>query len=163
MRKTYILILAFAVMGVAAAVFSSVRNKNTHPIACTMEAKICPDGSAVGRTGTNCEFAECPTPVSTISGRVTLSPVCPVERMPPEPQCAPKPYQTKIEVFSLESGRLIKSTQTGSDGSFIFALPFGNYTIQAGTGTVHPSCSPVVVRLQTGTATVDISCDTGIR
>lgn len=31
-------------------------------IACTMEAKICPDGSAVGRTGLNCEFAACPTP-----------------------------------------------------------------------------------------------------
>lgn len=28
--------------------------------ACTMEAKICPDGSAVGRTGPNCEFAACP-------------------------------------------------------------------------------------------------------
>ena len=27
---------------------------------CTMEAKICPDGSAVGRTGPNCEFAVCP-------------------------------------------------------------------------------------------------------
>jgi len=31
------------------------------PQACTQEAKICPDGSAVGRTGPNCEFAECPT------------------------------------------------------------------------------------------------------
>lgn len=30
------------------------------PVACTMEAKICPDGSAVGRTGPNCEFAPCP-------------------------------------------------------------------------------------------------------
>ena len=30
------------------------------PIACTQEAKICPDGSAVGRTGPNCEFAPCP-------------------------------------------------------------------------------------------------------
>ncbi len=29
-------------------------------IACTMEAKVCPDGSAVGRTGPNCEFAPCP-------------------------------------------------------------------------------------------------------
>jgi len=28
--------------------------------ACTMEAKICPDGTAVGRTGPNCEFAPCP-------------------------------------------------------------------------------------------------------
>jgi hypothetical protein len=31
------------------------------PRACTMEAKLCPDGSAVGRTGPNCEFAPCPT------------------------------------------------------------------------------------------------------
>jgi hypothetical protein len=30
------------------------------PVACTMEAKICPDGSSVGRTGPNCEFADCP-------------------------------------------------------------------------------------------------------
>lgn len=29
-------------------------------IACTMEVKLCPDGSAIGRTGPNCEFAECP-------------------------------------------------------------------------------------------------------
>lgn len=28
--------------------------------ACTMEAKICPDGSSVGRSGPNCEFAPCP-------------------------------------------------------------------------------------------------------
>jgi hypothetical protein len=30
------------------------------PVACTLEAKICPDGSSVGRTGPNCEFAKCP-------------------------------------------------------------------------------------------------------
>lgn len=30
------------------------------PIACTMDAMICPDGSAVGREGPNCEFAACP-------------------------------------------------------------------------------------------------------
>lgn len=28
--------------------------------ACTMEAKICPDGSAVGRSGPKCEFTPCP-------------------------------------------------------------------------------------------------------
>lgn len=32
----------------------------TQPVACTLDAKICPDGSAVGRTGPNCEFAPCP-------------------------------------------------------------------------------------------------------
>lgn len=29
-------------------------------VACTMDAKVCPDGSAVGRQGPNCEFAKCP-------------------------------------------------------------------------------------------------------
>jgi hypothetical protein len=30
------------------------------PVACTMEAKMCPDGSAVGRSGPDCQFAPCP-------------------------------------------------------------------------------------------------------
>lgn len=29
-------------------------------VPCTMEAMLCPDGSAVGRQGPNCEFPECP-------------------------------------------------------------------------------------------------------
>lgn len=31
---------------------------------CTMDAKLCPDGSYVGRQGPNCEFVECPTSTS---------------------------------------------------------------------------------------------------
>ncbi len=31
-------------------------------MACTQEAKLCPDGSAVGRTGPACAFAMCPLP-----------------------------------------------------------------------------------------------------
>jgi hypothetical protein len=30
------------------------------PVACTDEAKLCSDGSAVGRTGPHCEFSPCP-------------------------------------------------------------------------------------------------------
>lgn len=36
-------------------------------VACTMEAKICPDGSSVGREGPNCEFAPCPQMVGNDS------------------------------------------------------------------------------------------------
>lgn len=36
------------------------------PTACTMEEKVCPDGSTVGRTGPQCTFAPCPA-VSTAS------------------------------------------------------------------------------------------------
>ena len=34
----------------------------TEGVMCTMEAKLCPDGSSVGRGGPACEFAACPTP-----------------------------------------------------------------------------------------------------
>lgn len=40
-------------------------------IICTLEAKICPDGSSVGRSGPNCEFEECP--VSEVSQGTAFS------------------------------------------------------------------------------------------
>ena len=30
-------------------------------MACTEEAKLCPDGTSVGRIGEDCEFEKCPT------------------------------------------------------------------------------------------------------
>lgn len=55
-KKIFIIILAgVAVLGV----WFLIKNKEK-PIACTMEAKLCSDGSAVGRTGPNCEFTLCP-------------------------------------------------------------------------------------------------------
>ncbi len=39
--------------------------------ACTMDARMCPDGSYVGRIGPSCEFAPCPT---TANPADTLSP-----------------------------------------------------------------------------------------
>jgi hypothetical protein len=36
--------------------------KPQEQIACTMEAKLCSDGSSVGRSGPRCEFSPCPTP-----------------------------------------------------------------------------------------------------
>lgn len=38
---------------------------NDNQVACTAEAKLCSDGSFVGRTGSSCEFAECPAEVSS--------------------------------------------------------------------------------------------------
>jgi hypothetical protein len=44
----------------ATPVFKRFAPNGGEPVACTMEAKICPDGSAVGRSGPKCEFAACP-------------------------------------------------------------------------------------------------------
>ncbi len=50
----------------------------TQPVACTMEAKLCPDGSYVGRSGPDCAFAPCPTtPAPEPVGTVHVSSISP--------------------------------------------------------------------------------------
>ncbi len=52
------------------------KNKNNPPAggpkACTQEAKLCPDGSYVSRTGPNCEFAQCPKPKTSPSPTIDV-------------------------------------------------------------------------------------------
>ncbi|HEY4474600.1 hypothetical protein A2627_05495 [Candidatus Woesebacteria bacterium RIFCSPHIGHO2_01_FULL_39_28] len=56
-----LLILVFAVLAGIGYFALNKSPNNSNQIACTLEAKICPDGSSVGRAGPNCEFAPCPT------------------------------------------------------------------------------------------------------
>ena len=44
--------------------------QNNDKKGCTMEAKLCPDGSAVGRIGPNCEFAVCPNSINTTAAKI---------------------------------------------------------------------------------------------
>ncbi len=55
----------------AYAIGTIYTGKTAGPVVCTMDAKICPDGSSVGRTGPNCEFEECPTPLESASPSAT--------------------------------------------------------------------------------------------
>lgn len=58
MNKLLLGLAAFLVFLAACAVIPS--QPRPQPIACTEEAKLCPDGSAVGRVLPSCEFAPCP-------------------------------------------------------------------------------------------------------
>lgn len=66
MKKVDLIFIIFTVLIIilTGVIFLYSNNQSglilSHPKACTMEAKLCPDGSSVGRTGPNCEFAECP-------------------------------------------------------------------------------------------------------
>lgn len=74
MQKTIIAVLVLALVG-ALVWFGSSSNRaenpmqgtatTTEPVACHADAKICPDGSVVARTGPNCEFAACPSDTAT--------------------------------------------------------------------------------------------------
>jgi hypothetical protein len=62
MKGLLIGIVLLALIGTAGFLY---RNQLEHrpaalPGACTLDAKICPDGTAVGRTGPDCAFAACP-------------------------------------------------------------------------------------------------------
>ena len=99
---------------------------------------------------------------AVITGRVTLSPVCPVERIPPDPRCAPRGYETDIK--ALDGDSVAGTTRTGADGTFTLIVPYGTYTIEAGGGAVYPRCSPITIIAQSPVLNgYAISCDTGIR
>jgi len=58
-----IIVGGILILGMVGGVYYFITQKTSvaPPKACTQEAKICPDGSSVGRTGPNCEFSPCPT------------------------------------------------------------------------------------------------------
>lgn len=180
--KNYVTLIVVAVLAVLIAFWvgtTGVANAPTGGKACTQEAKLCLDGSAVGRTGPNCEFAECPTVATTTSGggggsilpytsgvqgTVSLGPTCPVMRDPPDPQCADKPYATAIVVYRVGSSAPFILGSSDASGVFKFSLAPGSYTLQAKGGTTLPRCNEMNVTVPaTGYVTADISCDTGIR
>ncbi len=145
---------------------------------CTQEARLCPDGSYVGRTGPNCEFAACPESTATsttgggsippydsgVQGTVSLGPTCPVERVPPDPACANKPFAAAIIVYRTGARAAFVMGNSDTSGKFRFSLPPGSYTLEATSGKVFPRCVSVNVSVPaTGYASTTISCDTGIR
>ena len=64
MIKAKHIFIGIAVVLVVAVVVTITSNQDDGDIiACTQDAKICPDGSAVGREAPTCEFVACPIPL----------------------------------------------------------------------------------------------------
>lgn len=53
-------IVLIILIGIGGFFYRAVSEQPAGPTACTMEAKVCPDGSSVGRIPPSCEFAACP-------------------------------------------------------------------------------------------------------
>jgi len=60
-KRRKLIFKEFLVIVIAIIAFAvALATQSTQPKACTEEAKICPDGSAVGRVPPDCKFAPCP-------------------------------------------------------------------------------------------------------
>lgn len=64
MKKVLPIILIGLAITLSGCTLPWQKPATNNPSACTQEAKLCPDGSAVGRQGPNCEFAECPAQIA---------------------------------------------------------------------------------------------------
>lgn len=134
-------------------------------VACTMDAKQCPDGSYVGRTGPNCEFI-CPTiPLSStviVYGVVTVGPSCPLTRMPPDGACSSKPFAGTIMFTNTSNGQSY-TAQTNDAGEFTLTIMRGVYDISNVPGSSpFPACSGKIEITAPG-GPIPVSCDSGIR
>lgn len=80
MKNTYITVITLVVLVLGAVFVFGTGKKAEAPtpltqneeekVACTMDAKMCPDGSYVGRTGPKCEFEACPKAKDTTTSSV---------------------------------------------------------------------------------------------
>ncbi len=57
--------LIIILIGIFGSYYLTKSNSKPPVKGCSLEARICPDGSAVGRTGPNCEFTPCPQITTT--------------------------------------------------------------------------------------------------
>jgi hypothetical protein len=102
-----------------------------------------------------------------VVGHVVLGPVCPVERIPPDPACAPRPYKTTMNIWSKWTGSSYQPVPTDANGIVKLSLPPGAYSMAvslAANGSPFPRCSVVKISvLAKKTQNVTVNCDTGIR
>jgi hypothetical protein len=98
-----------------------------------------------------------------LRGAVTISPVCPVEKNPPDPMCAPKPYQAKLRVVA-QDGTVVKRFITDAQGAYSVDLDPGIYTVENDASSALPSLAPQRVAVVDHSLSVlNLQFDSGIR
>ena len=125
---------------------------------------------ASGCAGTPTQASPTPVPVPAahrtgIGGVATAGPVCPVEKNPPDPACAPRPVPGAVLVIRDVSGSEVARVTTGADGAFVADLAAGGYVVepQAVDGLMG-TAGPQSVTVNDGVvSTIQIGYDTGIR
>lgn len=110
-----------------------------------------------------------PSPAGTDKIRLDVSlvagPVCPVERNPPDPSCAPRPVEGATIVVRDASGAQVAQLTSDATGHASVDLAPGMYVVEAKPATgLMGTPQPVTVHLtDAASGTVTLTYDTGIR
>jgi hypothetical protein len=132
---------------------------------------VSPDGtvSLVSESGPPVPTDAWPSPggadATGIAGIAVAGPVCPVETVPPDPGCAPRPVAGAVLVIRDGAGSEVARTTTEADGSFFVELPAGDYLVepQPVEGLLGTAPALEVTVVDGIPAQVQIEYDTGIR
>jgi hypothetical protein len=95
----------------------------------------------------------------------SAGPTCPVERVPPDPACAPRPVADVTILVVDDQGKTVATVATGADGTVLVAVPAGDYVLQPQpVDGMMGGAQPVNVTVVDGAATpAAVLYDTGIR
>jgi len=101
-----------------------------------------------------------------VGGLAVAGPVCPVERNPPDPSCAPRPVGGAVLVVSGPDGHEVARATTDSDGRWALALPPGAYVLTPEPVNGLLGVAPPIqfdVSAAGSSVSLDGTYDTGIR
>jgi hypothetical protein len=104
-------------------------------------------------------------PDTGIRGTATAGPVCPVERNPPDPSCAPRPVVGATIVIRDGSGAQVAVAISDADGRYFAVLPPGDYLVdpQPVTGLMGTAGKQPATVVVGSITDVPLEYDTGIR
>jgi hypothetical protein len=102
---------------------------------------------------------------ATVHVVLVAGPVCPVERNPPDPNCAPRPVANVPVVLRDPAGNEVASGTADANGVATFTVPGGAYYVEPGpVGGMMQDPSPTAFAVPGGADfKVTLEYDTGIR
>jgi hypothetical protein len=112
-----------------------------------------------------CQTAPITAQQGALQGHIDIGPLCPVERIPPDPACQPTAKTYAAWPIGVYQGTALKATLApDASGNYALELPAGTYTVNLENPSRFGGELPQTVTITAGeTATLDISIDTGIR
>jgi hypothetical protein len=104
-----------------------------------------------------------------LSGVISIGPICPVEKIPPDPGCLPTAETYKaypVTVYSSDGKNQITQLHPSLDGSYTSEIPAGRYLVvlEKPQNNIGGSNLPASVSINSkDTTLLNVNIDTGIR